>query len=688
MPDKIIHQIRVDGYCTRFGGKWGRLQLGTFGSYGIEQLQISLGDSWADLVVYANFVTAYGTTPVLVPESGLVDVPPEATAKPGMGNIVLDGTADGVRIYSVNIPYIMLNHSDLSGEAPAPTPDRWEQHVAQVKGYADAAAESAKQAQEAVNTVSGAVKAVEDAKTKALQDIDTAKTGAVRGVQEAQKSGVLAVQDAESKAVGAVNDTADTRQQELNDIASHPPVPNLETGKWQVYDAESGAYVDTEAEYQGETGPQGPQGPAGPDGPQGETGPQGPQGEPGPQGEKGDTGLGLPTPTPEDAGKVPVVNPAGDGYELGEAQVDAYTKAESDARYAPIEAAIRPTVSGNPATLEHSVAWAMQGLSVYGKSTQVTTTGAQLLPPQLASAVMQDGVTFEPLADGRLHVYGTATEDATVTGTTLVSLSAEAYTLDIGVKMDSAAYRVCMTDATGVAYLNIEDGNSSSTQALAEPIQVGLLVRVYNGQTVDVVLSPMLCSGNTAHPWEPYTGGAPSPSPDYPQDIISAGTDGNIAVSVSDGAEQRQQLIIPTPNGLPGISVDSGGTYTDETGQKWVCDEVDFARGVYVQRVQKITSYTDEDIDGPYMSTTGGLTSGAMVVYTLADPLETQLSAEELAAYAALRTYDGTTIVSTDAPVAGLSARYVVDGAAYIDSKIQSALAPVNRAILEVNANV
>ena len=146
MPDKIIHQIQVDGYCARFGGKWGRLQLGTFGSYGIEQLQISLGDSWADLVVYANFVTADGTTPVLVPESGLVDVPPEATAKPGMGNIVLDGTADGVRIYSVDVPYIMLNHSDLSGEAPAPTPDRWEQFVAEVKQYADSAQKSAESA--------------------------------------------------------------------------------------------------------------------------------------------------------------------------------------------------------------------------------------------------------------------------------------------------------------------------------------------------------------------------------------------------------------------------------------------------------------------------------------------------------------------------------------------------------------
>lgn len=154
----IVHEIQLDGYCARFSGVGARLQLGTYGSYGIEQLHIELGESWQGLVVYANFVTADGTTPVLVPESGLVDVPPEATAKPGTGNIVLDGTSDGVRIYSVDIPYLMLKHSALTGEAPAPTPDRWEQFVAEVKGYADkarqsaeSAAQSAELAQQAAN---------------------------------------------------------------------------------------------------------------------------------------------------------------------------------------------------------------------------------------------------------------------------------------------------------------------------------------------------------------------------------------------------------------------------------------------------------------------------------------------------------------------------------------------------------
>lgn len=50
-----------------------------------------------------------------------------------------------------------------------------------------------------------------------------------------------------------------------------------------------------------------------------------------------------------------------------------------------------------------------------------------------------------------------------------------------------------------------------------------------------------------------------------------------------------QMLIIPTSGGLPGIPVSSGGNYTDKDGQQWVCDEVDFKKGVYVQRIGKKT---------------------------------------------------------------------------------------------------
>lgn len=49
-----------------------------------------------------------------------------------------------------------------------------------------------------------------------------------------------------------------------------------------------------------------------------------------------------------------------------------------------------------------------------------------------------------------------------------------------------------------------------------------------------------------------------------------------------------QTLPITTPSSLSGIPVASGGNYTDENGQQWIADEVDLARGVYVQRVKKI----------------------------------------------------------------------------------------------------
>lgn len=88
----------------------------------------------------------------------------------------------------------------------------------------------------------------------------------------------------------------------------------------------------------------------------------------------------------------------------------------------------------------------------------------------------------------------------------------------------------------------------------------------------------MLNSGSTALHWEPYTGGIPGVNP----------YEGEINVSVSDGGTQSQTLTLSTPGGLPGIPVSSGGNYTDENGQQWICDEIDLKRGKYVQRVKKL----------------------------------------------------------------------------------------------------
>ena len=83
-----------------------------------------------------------------------------------------------------------------------------------------------------------------------------------------------------------------------------------------------------------------------------------------------------------------------------------------------------------------------------------------------------------------------------------------------------------------------------------------------------------------------------TPTPDAPVPIVSAGDGGTIVVTLSDKNGKTQTLTLPTPNGLPGVPVTSGGNYTDPQGQQWVCDEVDLERGAKVQRVYKV------DVDG------------------------------------------------------------------------------------------
>lgn len=129
-----------------------------------------------------------------------------------------------------------------------------------------------------------------------------------------------------------------------------------------------------------------------------------------------------------------------------------------------------------------------------------------------------------------------------------------------------------------------------------------------------------------------------------------------------------QTMTVSTTNGLPGIPVSVGGNYTDASGQQWICDEIDFARGKYIKRLGKIESYASEEIIGAYMSTTGVLSTGATVLYQLEEAIETNLTAEENTAYATLCTnYPSTTIYNDDD--AWMKVKYVADTKLYIDNQ-------------------
>ena len=178
----------------------------------------------------------------------------------------------------------------------------------------------------------------------------------------------------------------------------------------------------------------------------------------------------------------------------------------------------------------------------------------------------------------------------------------------------------------------------------ADKARQNILIGTETGNPVSVsdAFSAPLC-GLTVYGKSTQDG---TPSPDNPVPIVSAGNGGTILVTVGDGADERQTITLQTPNGLPGIPVTSGGNYTDENGQQWVCDEVDLERGVKVQRVDK-TSFEN----------TKTLAEQNAI---LATPVETPLTPAELTAYKALTTYAPDTVVQASGG-AGLKLGYQRD---------------------------
>lgn len=125
-----MHIIKLNGYnATVDNGE--KLELGTFDSYGEEQLQIVKAPDWENLSVIVTFNPPNKKPVQVVVDSvtGVIKVPKEATADLyGVGTIVFVGLADGVQRISADVEYIVRKHSNASGTEPAePTPSVVEQ---------------------------------------------------------------------------------------------------------------------------------------------------------------------------------------------------------------------------------------------------------------------------------------------------------------------------------------------------------------------------------------------------------------------------------------------------------------------------------------------------------------------------------------------------------------------------------
>lgn len=204
----------------------------------------------------------------------------------------------------------------------------------------------------------------------------------------------------------------------------------------------------------------------------------------------------------------------------------------------------------------------------------------------------------------------------------------------------------------------------------------------------------------------------------------------DIVISDSEGVEftgyqPPQILSLSTPNGLLGLPVDSGGNYTDNSGQQWICNEMDFKRGKYVQRVKKVVLDGDEKwwlsskakyqifglgsednkglpglCDHFTVSKLNGYALGCetqttkkiylvtghetveelkawlkenpvTVIYILSAPIETDIPEETMTAYRKLYTNYPTTVIQNDSG-AGMEVEYVADTKQFILDQIKA----------------
>ena len=202
-----------------------------------------------------------------------------------------------------------------------------------------------------------------------------------------------------------------------------------------------------------------------------------------------------------------------------------YNKRETDLKYAN---ALIGTASGmGRVTVGDAWEAPIPDLEIAGMSGQFSTTGAQMLDIPSLSARTSNGVTFTPNPDGAILATGTATGgNSTFYLSDRLSVpSGDYYISGCPDGGDKSTYVIkgYINTSDGTSYAYAYDIGDGDTLTVKDGQTLSLAITIGNNASGPLVFRPMLHAGSTPKPWEPYTGGQPSPSPDYPQPIISTG---------------------------------------------------------------------------------------------------------------------------------------------------------------------
>lgn len=161
----------------------------------------------------------------------------------------------------------------------------------------------------------------------------------------------------------------------------------------------------------------------------------------------------------------------------------------------------------------------IQDMIIYGRSSQFTTTGKNLLKyPYVEATKMSLGVTFMDNKDGSINVSGIGT------GVAYYDL----YSNRDGKRLTlaSGTYKL-VTKGRSKCNVSVNNGVNSAKNEGTFTITDGhndvwCYIEAPKGLALDETIYPMIqLASSTDESYEPYTGGKPSPNPDYPQEIKS-----------------------------------------------------------------------------------------------------------------------------------------------------------------------
>lgn len=215
--------------------------------------------------------------------------------------------------------------------------------------------------------------------------------------------------------------------------------------------------------------------------------------------------------------------------------------------------AIINTATGEHIAVGDSSGHLLDNLKIYGKSVQNGTPTPDNPVPIVSTGDEENieiEVTGKNLIPFPYPMLGGVGTTKTLYGVTATVLE------DRGIRITGTASDMVYINIVEDAGL-IKDGLIYSIDLRnGKPNNNLIFYFVSKGTTVNKVYYPQIEYGEKATDYEPF--------------------------------QPLQSLSIPTANGLLGIPTESGGNYTDQKGQQWICDSIDLGRGKYVHRVKKL----------------------------------------------------------------------------------------------------